>query len=239
MSYPKPFIALVALLVALATGFSTGVHWANTRAQAASAVQVQSAGAAYAQATVAGDAAVKKTLSTQREQEARYETLDPIFKALRRDVPLLAGGDATRGCVATDLDLGVEAQAQPINGTQAGGIALSASAGLSLGAVRLWDSALFSTDLATGACGAVGASAGAGAADDQGTDQATGTRATGAAPLACAQDSGLTVDSAWDNQAQNARRWAGDRLRFNALIDFIEARQKQEQSRPTTAGEPR
>jgi hypothetical protein len=72
------------------------------------------------------------------------------------------------------------------------------SPALSLGAVWMWNSALAGRDTPAGACGLA--------------DQSEG---------ACAADSGVTLEDAWDNQALNARLCAQDRLRHQRLIDFL------------------
>lgn len=72
---------------------------------------------------------------------------------------------------------------------------------LSLAAVWMWNSALAGTDVPAGACGLAGTSS-----------------------EACAADSGLTVDDAWDNQTLNAKSCAADRLRFRSLIEFLTER---------------
>ncbi|WP_208513532.1 hypothetical protein [Variovorax paradoxus] len=72
---------------------------------------------------------------------------------------------------------------------------------LSLAAVWMWNSALAGTDVPAGACGSADTS-----------------------DAACAADSGLAVDDAWDNQRLNARACAADRLRHAALIEFLTQR---------------
>ncbi len=70
--------------------------------------------------------------------------------------------------------------------------------GISLGGIWMWNSALAGRDIPAGACGL----------DDPTSE-------------ACAADSGITLEDAWDNQAANARSCAVDRLRYQRLIDFI------------------
>ena len=65
----------------------------------------------------------------------------------------------------------------------------------------MWNGALTSQDQAVGACGTA--------------DPSEGTEAT------CAQDSGLTLDDAWANHAENAQSCAQDRKRFQHLIDHL------------------
>lgn len=72
------------------------------------------------------------------------------------------------------------------------------SPALSLGAVWMWNSALAGRDVPAGACGLADTSEGA-----------------------CAADSGISLEEAWDNQALNARICAEDRIRHQRLIDYI------------------
>ncbi|WP_230682797.1 hypothetical protein [Variovorax paradoxus] len=72
---------------------------------------------------------------------------------------------------------------------------------LSLAAVWLWNGALTGADVPAGACGLADTSS-----------------------EACAADSGLIVDDAWDNQALNAKSCAADRLRHRSLIEFLTER---------------
>lgn len=75
--------------------------------------------------------------------------------------------------------------------------------GLSAGAIWMWNSALAGQDRPVGACGLA--------------DQSTG---------ACAADTGLSLQDAWDNQAVNARLCAEDRQQHQHLIDFIKKGQQ-------------
>lgn len=72
---------------------------------------------------------------------------------------------------------------------------------ISVGAVWMWNSALAGRDAPAGACGLA--------------DQSEG---------ACAAESGVTLQDAWDNQALNARLCAEDRLRHQRLIDFLKGK---------------
>ena len=62
----------------------------------------------------------------------------------------------------------------------------------------MWNSALAGADQPVGACGIA--------------DQSE---------QACATDTGLTLQDAWDNHTRNARLCAEDRQRHQHLIDFI------------------
>ncbi|MDO8776594.1 MAG: hypothetical protein Q7K57_49350 [Burkholderiaceae bacterium] len=81
--------------------------------------------------------------------------------------------------------------------------AAAPESGLSAGAVWMWNSALQGADKPVGACGLA--------------DQSEG---------ACAVDTGLRLQDAWDNQAENARLCAEDRQRHKHLIDYILKGQK-------------
>jgi hypothetical protein len=75
--------------------------------------------------------------------------------------------------------------------------------GITLGAVWMWNSALAGRDTPAGTCGLADTSEGA-----------------------CAADSGVTLDDAWENQALNARLCADDRLRHQRLIEFLKGSNK-------------
>ncbi len=74
---------------------------------------------------------------------------------------------------------------------------------LTRGAVWMWNSALAQRDTPAGACGLADTS-----------------------EAACAAVTSIGLEDAWDNQALNARLCAEDRVRHQALIDFIK-RKKQ------------
>jgi hypothetical protein len=65
----------------------------------------------------------------------------------------------------------------------------------------MWNSALAGSDQPSGACGL----------------------ADPASP-ACAAQTGITLDDAWDNQAVNAQQCAEDRLNHQNLIDYLKAK---------------
>jgi hypothetical protein len=69
----------------------------------------------------------------------------------------------------------------------------------------MWNSALTGRDTPAGACNAAAAA--------------------GAAEAACAAISGLSLDDAWDNHADNARSCARDRQRLQHLIDYVKQRE--------------
>lgn len=72
---------------------------------------------------------------------------------------------------------------------------------LSLAAVWMWNSALAGADTPAGSCGLADTSS-----------------------EACASDSGLSLDDAWENQRVNSQSCAADRLRFRSLIEFLNER---------------
>jgi hypothetical protein len=74
----------------------------------------------------------------------------------------------------------------------------AAEPGLSGGAVWMWNSALAGTDTPVGACGLADPS-----------------------EPACAVDTGISLQEAWDNHTDNARQCAQDRQHHQALIDYI------------------
>ena len=81
------------------------------------------------------------------------------------------------------------------------GVSADRDISLSLGAVWMWNSALGGTDAPAGACGVVDT-----------------------ASEACAADSGIGLETAWDNHVTNAKSCAQDRLRHQQLIDFVSTR---------------
>lgn len=188
--------------ILIATVFvGSGYWWGHTATDnawtARQAKTDQAAAAALHNETARADAAGGNYLREHLDQEDRYATLAHTFEDLRRRVPLVVARPvvAAAGCNATG-----DAPAPADAHTQAPGAGAD-SPGLTFAAVRLWNGALTGTDQAAGACGPAGAAAGADAA--------------------CAQDSGLDLNDAWDNHAANAKACAADRQRYQHLIDFL------------------
>lgn len=124
--------------------------------------------------------------------------------------PQPAAGDASAsaaapGCLALSDPIPGAAPAPNVGGSADD----AAEPRLSLGAVWLWNSALTGTaDAPAGACRV--------------------DAATGQAAAACADDAGLDLTDAWANQAANARACADDRLRYQRLIEYLQAREQRE-----------
>lgn len=78
---------------------------------------------------------------------------------------------------------------------------------LTAGAVRLWNSALGHPDVPSGACGADGPAAGAGAPDGD---------------AACSQPTGITLEQAGDNAQRNFSTCAAIRAQCQALITNLQ-----------------
>ena len=93
-------------------------------------------------------------------------------------------------------------RAQPEPGEPAAGAGVDAGPVLSAGAVSLWNSALAGRYMPAGACSL---------ADP--------------ASAACAADTEVSLEDAWDNQAANAAACRADRARLAALIDYLQAHQ--------------
>ena len=143
------------------------------------------------------DKAAGQHLQDHLDQEDRYAELDSKYQALRKRAPLVVQAPAPRApqCGSTEAPGRVELPAD----TDAGDVPR-----LTLAAVRMWNGALAGSDAPAGACGITGATEGADAA--------------------CAEDSGLTLDHAWDNHRANAKSCADDRQRYRALIEFLNHR---------------
>ncbi|MBI2770006.1 MAG: hypothetical protein HYX47_10310 [Burkholderiales bacterium] len=141
----------------------------------------------------------KASGALQAELLARSITNDQLTKAFndyKKRSPILARRPAGTPAAAS------AANAEP-TARECVVVGAGAEPGLSLGAVWMWNSALASADKPAGACGLADTSEGA-----------------------CAADSGITVEDAWDNQALNARLCAEDRIRHLRLIDYIKGAKK-------------
>lgn len=142
----------------------------------------------------ANDAAVNY-VEANSALEHRYAELENKYRALRRTHLVVAA--APVACKPQPSD--DPAPAAPPNEDGVVG----APHLLTLGAVRMWNSALDGIDQPASACGAADA--------------------TAEADAACAQSAGLTLDDAWANHQMNSKSCAEDRLRYQQLIDFLHA----------------
>ena len=188
--------ALIALAL-VGAGYWWG-HTATDNAWAArQARQERATAQALAQEARRADQAAALYLTEHLDQETRYAELDSQYRALRKRTPLLVPAAAA-------LRTGACASAPAPQPTGPPAADPGAGPGLTLAAVRMWNGALAGADAPAGACGAAGTAPGADAA--------------------CAQDSGLTLDDAWDNHRANAKSCLEDRRRYQALIDFLNHR---------------
>ncbi|HSV80100.1 MAG TPA: hypothetical protein VLK85_12990 [Ramlibacter sp.] len=197
-------LALALIIAALLAGaFAWGGHVKDNAWQAKQAKAEREQAAKYQAEVQRADTAAAVYLSDHREQEERYEALDVQFKAFRKRLPLVA---AAR--VAVDAAAAPAAAATPAPDRQAeapGRIELpDAGPPLSLGAIWMWNSALAGRDVPAGACDAAAA--------------------TGGSEAACAIDSGLGLQDAWDNHRANARSCARDREKLRHLINYLQER---------------
>jgi hypothetical protein len=206
----RGYQALSLLLTAIALvggGYGWGSHVTDNAWQAKQAKAKREQQAKYQAEVARGDTAVAAYLQDHADQEDRYEKLNDQFKALRKRLPLAVPARVAAAPAARDSP----AAASPPGCGNASGERMELHGGddpvphLSLGAVWMWNSALAGQDVAAGACDAAATA--------------------GEAEAACAQDSGLDIDDAWDNQQENARSCALDRQRFRNLSEFVKGRQ--------------
>lgn len=192
---------LLGSLLLFGLGYAWGDHNRDNAWRAKHADVVRAAHAKYQAEVKRGLDAAGNYLNDLRDQESRYVELEKKSSALRARVPLLVPPAAAPGPAAAGA--GSEPRVDS-PATVAPCINVAARAELSLGAVRLWNSALAGDDLPAGACGAAAATADADAA--------------------CAASAGIPLTDAWANHARNAQSCAEDRLRHQRLIDFLKGK---------------
>lgn len=206
----NPFsFSLNWLLLPLILAWSAAAYWAgdhnrNNAWLAKQAAAEQQAHLAFVAEVARGQAAAGKSVGEQQKLQKSYSLLEGKFNALILRGPIVVFRDRLAGSVVPGRR--VDACAVGESGTKApistgSGAADSGEPGigLSLGAVWVWNSALTGIDTPAGACGA---------ADT--TSQA------------CAADSGLGLEDAWENHAANAKSCAQDRLRHQQLINYLQ-----------------
>lgn len=194
---------LLALLVAALALLGGGYQWGKTATDnawtARQAKDTTEAAKRQLRAWERADEAVATYTQNHQDQERRYAELDRRYKNLRHRVALEYRAPVVADAAAPAAGVGSDDAAE--HGGDMPAVRIS------LGAVRMWNGYLTGADQAAGACGAA--------------DTATGTEAADAENAACAQDSGLTLDDAWDNNRDNAISCAQDRKRYRALIDYL------------------
>ena len=193
----------LAGLAVFAAVFAAG-YWrgdvARDNAWQAKNLQTERAAAKKYQAEVLrGDKAVADLGTLSRAQTARYTHLTGAFNDLRRNrIPLAIDRAARVACNAAPDGVGAPSVRAPDGSGGAGDSGLR----LSAGAVWVWNSALAGADQPAGACGL----------------------ADPTAP-ACAAETSITLDDAWDNHTGNAQACADNRLAHQRLIDFVKRRE--------------
>jgi hypothetical protein len=191
---------LAALLLAIALvagGYRWGAHATDNAWQAKEAKRLQAEADARESEIRRGE---KASGAFQAELQQLHITNDGLTKAFndyKKRNPILAPRRAIVAAPAAPADGGEAAQARCDSG------AAGADPGITLGAVWMWNSALYNRDAPAGACGLADTS-----------------------EVACAADSGVSLEDAWDNQALNAKLCAEDRLRHRRLIDFLKGNNK-------------
>ena len=189
----------LAGLAVFAAVFAAG-YWrgdvARDNAWVALNAKTERAAATQYRAEVArGDKAVADLRTFARAQTERYTQLTGAFNDLRRNrIPLAIDRAARVACNAAPDGVGAPSVRAPDGSGGAGDSGLR----LSAGAVWMWNSALAGADQPLGACGL----------------------ADPTAP-ACAVETSITLDDAWDNHTGNAQACAENRLAHQRLIDFV------------------
>ncbi|MFM9881231.1 MAG: hypothetical protein ACKVOO_12575 [Burkholderiaceae bacterium] len=212
--------AVLVLLAAVGGGYWWGDNARDNAWLAKQALAERQAQKAYADEVERGQQKSAELLGQIAATQTNYDQLQEKFDELRARGPLLvlrapaAGATALPGnktaaaaASANAADAALATAPQPASAANADAVAeLAADAGggayLTAGTVWLWNSALAGRDTPQGACGA-----------------------GDTASSACAVDSGISFSQALANHTQNAKSCALDRLRHQALIEFITERQ--------------
>jgi hypothetical protein len=194
---PLRAAGILALMIALLFG---GYRWGATTVDAAwqakDAKRIAAAALASTAESIRADKASGALQAELLQHAIDNDQLQKAFNAYKRRSSILARRPLGPAAPAAAAD-----QAQPASGqAQPAGNGVA----LSLGAVWMWNSALYQHDAPAGACGLSDTS-----------------------EAACAADAGISLEDAWDNQALNARICAEDRLRHQRLIDYIRGGQKK------------
>jgi len=202
-----PSVWIPALLISL---LAAGSYWAGDHDRNNAWLAKQAAAAEQAKADLDAEIARSQKAAETHQAEQQmlmesYSTLEGKFNAVIQRGPIVVFRDRRgRDIAAADVaavENGGSSPGASATGVAGGtGGAVDPGLGLSLGAVWVWNSALTGADAPAGACGA---------------DDTTGQ--------ACAADSGISIEAAWQNHIDNAKSCAVDRLRYQRLIDYIKA----------------
>ena len=195
---------LAVFAAVFAAGYWRGDVARDNAWQALTAKTERAATQKYQAEVVRGNAAAGAYTVESRALQTQFIDLTEKFHALRKRIPLVAksaarvpDGDASFGRAnARSAPPLVQPAAAERDDSVDDGPALTA------GAVWMWNSALAGADQPAGACGA----------------------ADPTAP-ACAVETSLTVNDAWDNHTTNAEACAENRLAHQRLIDFVHRRE--------------
>lgn len=194
---------LAVFAAVFAAGYWRGDVARDNAWQAANAKAERAAAQQYQTEVKRGDQAVADLGSFARAQTTRYTELTGAFNELRRKrTPLVVSVAAARPAGAAGAGApdggGLPGLCAPDGDYGAGDSGLL----LSAGAVWMWNSALAGADQPANTCGL----------------------ADPTAP-ACAVETNITLDNAWDNHTGNAQACAENRLAHQRLIDFLVKRE--------------
>lgn len=182
-----------------AAGYWRGDVARDNAWQALTAKTERAAATQYRAEVARGDKAVGDLRTFARAQTERYTQLTGAFNDLRRNrIPLAIDRAARIACNAALDGAGAPGLRAPDGSGAAGDSGLR----LSAGAVWMWNSALAGSDQPVNTCGL----------------------ADPTAP-ACAVETSVTLDDAWDNHTGNAQACAENRLAHQRLIDFVQQRE--------------
>lgn len=202
--------AVLVLLAAVGGGYWWGDKARNDSWLAKHALAEKKAQQDYEAEVQRGQKKSAELLGQIADTQTSYNQLEESFNELRARGPLLVFRTPVSGVppgikAAGTADAALATApgaAQPSSSASANAAAgLAADAGgayLTAGTVWLWNSALAGRDTPAGACGA-----------------------GDTASAACAADTGISFSAALANHTQNAKSCAIDRLRHQALIDFV------------------
>ena len=190
---------LAVFAAVFAAGYWRGDVARDNAWQALTAKTERAAATQYRAEVARGDKAVGDLRTFTRAQTERYTQLTGAFNDLRRNrIPLAIDQAARIACNAALDGAGAPGLRTPDGSGAAGDSGLR----LSAGAVWMWNSALAGSDQPVNTCGL----------------------ADPAAP-ACAVETSITLDDAWDNHTGNAQACAENRLAHQRLIDFVQQRE--------------
>lgn len=187
----RVLVLLLAVLGIAYGGYRFGVKTEGNAWRAEQLEQTRLANQARARNDQIAADARVSAAQQQADQEQRYAALNERYRQMRRTVPIVVS----------------KPTAAPATGDSPGaarGIVVLAAAdpALSNGAVWMWNSALAGrADVPPSACRADGGS--------------------GEPDPSCSEDSGLTVDDAWNNHAINAQICARNAARLTRLVDYL------------------